>query len=194
MRQVFTHKNPRNRRLLLVFTGWSSDERFFAGFAPEGWDVMVCSDYETLDFDSRLIDGYSTVYLFAWSLGVAAVAASLPEGKIAAAVAVNGTLWPADDMRGIPESIFKATEANLDERNLRKFRRRIPALRIFRRPRLCCLRMMILRLLRGSLKQWRQDLSVHFGSVGSTSVSTMLFSLLQTSSTHGRNRLEPLRL
>ena len=125
MRQVFTHKNPRNRRLLLVFTGWSSDERFFAGFAPEGWDVMVCSDYETLDFDSRLIDGYSTVYLFAWSLGVAAVAASLPEGKIAAAVAVNGTLWPADDMRGIPESIFKATEANLDERNLRKFRRRM---------------------------------------------------------------------
>ncbi len=125
MKQVFTHREPGNRRLLLIFTGWSTDERLFLNFAPKGWDVMVCSDYETLDFDLSMLEGYNTVYLFAWSLGVAAAASSLPEDKITAAVAVNGTLWPADDSLGIPEAIFEATGSNLDERNLRKFRRRM---------------------------------------------------------------------
>lgn len=125
MRQFFLNRNDGCRRLLLIFTGWSTDERFFRGLAPEGWDVMVCSDYETLDFNLGALNGYTTIYLFAWSLGVAAAAACLPEEMITAAVAVNGTLWPKDDNRGIPEAVFEATTANLDERNLRKFRRRM---------------------------------------------------------------------
>lgn len=125
MKQVFTNRKEGNRRLLLIFTGWSTDERFFQGFAPAGWDVMICSDYEILNFDRQPIEEYTTVYLFAWSLGVAAAASCLPEKLITTAVAVNGTLWPKDNHKGIPEAIYETTTANLDERNLRKFRRRM---------------------------------------------------------------------
>lgn len=112
-------------RLLLIFTGWSTDARLFADICPEGWDVVVCSDYSSLSFPTEITETYSTVYLLAWSLGVAAAAASLSDIKLTAAFAVNGTEAPVSDTLGIPEAIYTGTRDRLDQRNLQKFRRRM---------------------------------------------------------------------
>lgn len=123
--KITTVRNTGANRLLLLFTGWSTDERILAGNLPEGWDVAVAYDYSSLEPAGHLFDKYSAIYLFAWSLGVAAAAATLEGVKIDAAFAINGTEHPANDELGIPEAIFTATRERLDERNLRKFRRRM---------------------------------------------------------------------
>lgn len=112
-------------RLFLIFTGWSTDENLFSEVCPEGWDVIVCSDYSSFSFPTEITDRYSTIYLLAWSLGVAAAAASLKDVKITAAFAVNGTESPVSDTFGIPEATYFGTRDRLDQRNLHKFRRRM---------------------------------------------------------------------
>lgn len=112
-------------RLILIFAGWSTSAGFYAEVAVEGYDVMVAYDYSDFCFPAKMLDAYSTICLFAWSLGVYAASRSLPFDKIALAVAVNGTEHPADDSYGIPRDIFKGTAEGLDERNLMKFRRRM---------------------------------------------------------------------
>ena len=80
-----------------------------------GWDVAVVYDYSDLSVDLSFLEGYNTVWLFAWSLGVRMAAASLPPEKITAAFAINGTLSPVSDTEGIPPKIYNATADNLDE-------------------------------------------------------------------------------
>lgn len=116
-----------NDRLLLVFTGWSTQRDLYADLAPAGWDLAIVSGYSVLDFNFDLIDSYSTIYLYAYSLGVEAaekVFTARPE-CITASFAINGTGLPAHDEYGIPTAIFKGTYENLSERNLRKFQRRM---------------------------------------------------------------------
>ncbi|MDE5976576.1 MAG: DUF452 family protein, partial [Muribaculaceae bacterium] len=72
-----------------------------------------------------LIEGYDTVILIAWSLGVYAASRYLPPCNVTSAIAVNGTEWPVSDLYGIPSDVFKGTMENLDERNLLKFRKRM---------------------------------------------------------------------
>lgn len=120
------HRTPGARRLLLIFTGWSTDSRLFAPVRiPSGWDATVCSGFDGSPFPEDELRGYDTVYVLAWSLGVAAAAALLPADRITAAFAVNGTELPADDCEGIPLAIFCSTRDNLSPRNLAKFRRRV---------------------------------------------------------------------
>lgn len=126
MRYKHTHDSG-SHRLILIFAGWSTDASFYSGIAPAGYDVMVVYDYTDMDFPLECLDRYSTICLFAWSLGVFAASCVIPSGLPSMAVAVNGTETPVDDDFGIPESIFKGTAANLDDRNLIKFRRRMCA-------------------------------------------------------------------
>lgn len=118
-------QNENSDRLILIFAGWSTDADFYAEVRMGGYDVMVVWDYSDLDFPEHLLKGYTTVCLFAWSLGVFAASVSLPWHRISMAVAVNGTPFPTDDLKGIPENIFLATLERLDERNLLKFRKRM---------------------------------------------------------------------
>lgn len=127
MRQVFISRNPSAVRLLLIFTGWSTDERYFSNLEIPGWDIMVCSGYSDMNFNHDLISGYPTIYVVAWSLGVTAAAHSLQQFTPAAAFAINGTETPVDDTCGIPRQIFFATLDSLSELSLRKFRRRMYA-------------------------------------------------------------------
>ena len=125
MKATFLHKDPGNTRLLLVFSGWSTGPEFYAGLRRDGWDLMVVHDYSDLRLDLGFLDEYYTVYLLAWSLGVYAAEITLPADRITAAFAVNGSPMPVDDRFGIPEAIYRGTAAGLDERNLKKFRRRM---------------------------------------------------------------------
>lgn len=117
--------NNESERLILIFAGWSTDPSFYSHIDHRGYDVMVAYDYSDLSFPMDMLDKYHTVCLFAWSLGVMAAAVSLPFNRISLAVAVNGTETPVDDNFGIPVSIFNGTLSTLNERNLKKFRRRM---------------------------------------------------------------------
>lgn len=126
--KIYRTKTSGCRRLILFFAGWGMDPAPFQDLSRPGYDVGVVWDYSTGDADWSEIDGYDEICLFAWSLGVAAASRYIPENvdvRLTRRVAINGTPVPVSDHRGIPEAIFRGTLANLDERNLMKFRRRM---------------------------------------------------------------------
>lgn len=115
----------RHPRLILIFAGWSTTPEFYSSLVRKGWDTLVVYDYSDSTFDTAWLDGYETIYLYAWSLGVFMASGVLDNAKITAAYAINGTLTPVDDSCGIPQAIYTGTMENLSERNLMKFRRRM---------------------------------------------------------------------
>lgn len=129
MQTRFIFRSGDSRRLILIFAGWSTTPSFYRDLHAEGWDIAVVWDYSSLEFDGSALDGYESVYIIAWSMGVAAAAhaaaTSLDPSRISAAFAVNGTLYPSSDEYGIPEDIFEATQATLNARNLIKFTKRM---------------------------------------------------------------------
>lgn len=125
MRLDFTYRMNGNRRLLLIFPGWSTPAPFYDDIEVEGWDKAIAVDYSDLSFDISELDGYATIYLYAWSLGVAFAAATIPGERITAAYAVNGSQMPVSDSFGIPEKIFSGTAENLSKESLLKFQKRM---------------------------------------------------------------------
>lgn len=125
MKIDFINCENTNTRLILLFTGWSTGPEIATDIRLSGWDVVVVHDLTELSLDTKFLDRYYTIYLFAWSLGVYAAARLLPADRITAAFAINGTERPVDDLHGIPYSIFKGTADGLDSRNLQKFRLRM---------------------------------------------------------------------
>lgn len=118
------HKSDSSR-LIIIFSGWSTDASFYSHICHEGWDVAVVSGYSDMDFPKDLITSYSTIALFAWSMGIYVASVVMSDIDVALAVAVNGTEFPANDNYGIPLHIFDATAETLSEQNLKKFRRRM---------------------------------------------------------------------
>jgi len=113
-------------RLLLIFTGWSTDHRLFSKLRVTGWDVAVVSGDSIDAPDFSPLDDYPTIYLFAWSMGVYFAERMLPARiSPAACYAINGTPFPCHDTQGIPEAVFIGTARALNPRNLRKFRIRM---------------------------------------------------------------------
>lgn len=153
MKQVFLRKTEGTSRLLLFFAGWGAEPCIFKydGLTEEKgtYDILMCYDYRSLDFDRSLTDGYGTVMVLAWSMGVWAAGQVLSDlgltdsrttvdgtpisGRIVhrppeltgSRIAVNGTPYPVHDSYGIPETIFDGTLAMLSDRTLYKFRRRM---------------------------------------------------------------------
>lgn len=135
MKTQFIHHSDSNRRLILIFAGWSTSPELYSKVSAEGWDILVAYDFSDDDLaDSegarecrRIAADYATVFIAAWSLGVIAAETVMGPAadSIAAAFAVNGTLRPVSDSEGIPETIFRGTEANLNLRNLLKFCKRM---------------------------------------------------------------------
>lgn len=118
-------KKDNNDRLILIFAGWSSSVGMYSDVNVPGWDILLCHDFNDFDFEQSLVADYDTVYLYAWSLGVYAANRALQGVDITCAFAINGTESPCNNLLGIPCNIFSTTRERLDERNLRKFRRRM---------------------------------------------------------------------
>jgi hypothetical protein len=121
--------SSQNDVLLLFFAGWAADEHLFEFYTPKGIDFMVCYDYRNLEFDVNLLQGYRSIHVCAWSMGVWAASQVLTRYRlpITTAVAINGTPQPVDNLKGIPATIFQGTLQGLDLRNLKKFQRRMSA-------------------------------------------------------------------
>lgn len=128
MKQRLIHSEG-SERLLLIFAGWGMDPGVFANISRTGYDIMVVWDYRSFDFDFSLIDSYPEICLFAWSMGVFAASRILKDNdrSISLRMAVNGTIYPIDNEKGIPENIFYSTLENLSESSLMKFFRRMSA-------------------------------------------------------------------
>lgn len=115
--------------LMLFFAGWGMDEHPFESLSFEGFDVIVVWDYDdATPLDGSLFASYSEICVVAWSFGVVNADNFMtlhPDLPFTMAVAVNGTLFPVDDERGIPERVFDATLENLSERSVSKFNYRM---------------------------------------------------------------------
>lgn len=117
-----------NARALVIFAGWGMDRRPFEGLHKSGYDIFIIWDYRSEALDTAALGGYSEVCVMAWSWGVLPAARFLAGHHglpVTLAVAVNGTLHPVDDRRGIPRDIFQGTHDSLDPRRLMKFYRRM---------------------------------------------------------------------
>lgn len=126
MKQLYIQQQ-NTRRLHLFFAGWGMDETPFLSYHPQESDFMICYDYRTLRFDEELLARYHEIHLTAWSMGVWA-ASQVMQGlslPIVHSTAFNGTLYPVDEKRGIPPTIFEGTLNGLNETTLRKFQRRM---------------------------------------------------------------------
>lgn len=112
--------------LILIFAGWGSDAKTFGHLVMPGWDVAVVSGIDSEIPDFSIFASYTTIYLYAWSLGVWMAERTIPDTmNITKAYAVNGTVTPYDDARGIAKAIFTGTYMGLCERSLYKFRVRM---------------------------------------------------------------------
>jgi biotin synthesis protein BioG len=115
--------------LILFLNGWGMDGGTVRLEPPSGWDLVTFFDYRDLEVDeaARHLPGeYATVVLVAWSMGVwAAGGFAHLAGKIAGAVAVNGTRRPIDDGEGIPRRLYEETVRNFSEASRQSFTRRM---------------------------------------------------------------------
>ncbi len=124
MKQIFTEKRGSDR-LLILFAGWGSDQNIFGNFQKDGYDTLICFDYNDLSFDYSAVEGYGHIEVIGWSFGVW-VASQIAENiDVAHSVAINGTPHPIDDNYGIPEAIFEGTLSTFSASTLSKFRRRM---------------------------------------------------------------------
>lgn len=115
-------------RLLLIFSGWASDGRFFTDLKADGYTILIISDYTEFKPETICLEHYKEICVIGWSFGVPHAAEFLsenPQLPVTLTIAVNGTVYPVDEFRGIPETIFNGTLNGLNERNLQKFYRRI---------------------------------------------------------------------
>lgn len=114
-------------RLALFFAGWGMDECPFIDYCPVGNDLLLCYDYRSLDFDFTLLKGYEEIRLVAWSMGVWAASVVLQhiDLPVCESIALNGTMIPVDDSKGIPRTIFERTLESMNNAALEKFIRRM---------------------------------------------------------------------
>lgn len=130
MKSRFIVNNDRSR-LILIFAGWGMDWRVFASLASDDYDIMVVWDYRVLTHKWTKLKRYDEICLIAWSMGVFAASLTIHEisERITKRIAVNGTLTPVSDTRGIPTAIFRGTLNALAPGTLRKFYRQMCATR-----------------------------------------------------------------
>ena len=108
-----------NQKLIVFFNGWGMDESVVKHLNPEDYDVIMFYDYNSLNIDLSIINGYAEKYLIAWSMGV--MCASLFEMDYQKSTAINGTLKPIDNDFGIPEKIYNLTIKGFTPTGAEKF-------------------------------------------------------------------------
>lgn len=116
------------RRAILLFSGWATSPEMFAGLSLPGYDLIIVWDYTDTQPFVQDLEKYNEICIVAWSYGVFMAdyfMSTNPELPVTARIAVNGTPWPVDDSRGIPEALFTSTLESIDEAALTKFQRRM---------------------------------------------------------------------
>jgi biotin synthesis protein BioG len=125
MRLKYLHKN-NSPKLILFMSGWACDEIPFQNILSDDYDVLMCYDYRDLSQTHELkeeLKTYHEYYLIAWSLGVFVSSILFKDNKnlFQTCLAINGSLSPINDEKGIPPSIFQGTIDGLNEKGRDKF-------------------------------------------------------------------------
>lgn len=129
MQRKYLIEDKDNQRLVIFFTGWSTDYKIIENIIlPKGYDLLCIWDYRQIDnFVSE--KPYVEIIVIAWSFGVKAAEIALTSGfknfNVTGKYAIAGSVYPVDDNCGIPKQIFNATLSGLSEQSLKKFRLRI---------------------------------------------------------------------
>lgn len=129
MRYSWLHTSGKNK-LMVFCNGWGMDEKPFQHLQSHQYDILMLHDYRDLHLSSEIqtkISAYPEKFLVGWSMGVWAgqnIFAGI-SGCFSATVAINGTLCPIDDDRGIPRQVFAGTRDNWGEAARLKFYRRL---------------------------------------------------------------------
>ncbi|MGI9369180.1 MAG: pimeloyl-ACP methyl esterase BioG family protein [Ruegeria sp.] len=111
--------------LTLVFGGWALGPTPFEGLRGAG-DVLFLDDYRDINDDVSETAQYDRTRVLAYSFGVASAAhwLGLTSRQTSRLAAVNGTLYPADEHRGIAPDTVAATADGLNEASFARFCRR----------------------------------------------------------------------
>lgn len=122
--KTYIKRNEQNRKLVVVFGGWGTDQNAFVPLCTDDHDFMLYYNYSA-DEPLVLPDSktYDMVVLIGWSLGVWATEYYAESMKINADlnIAVNGTPEPADDKYGIPQDIYTQTLDNINDKEMDEF-------------------------------------------------------------------------
>ncbi|MGL4331212.1 MAG: DUF452 family protein [Bacteroidales bacterium] len=120
-------RQSNSRSLHIFFAGWGMDPHPFTALSAQEEDLMICYDYTDMTFDLSLLHTYDTIRLTAWSMGVRAAAVTFGNTDIrfTERTAVNGTMTPVHDTKGIPCAVFEGTLHSLSPKNLERFNRRM---------------------------------------------------------------------
>ena len=127
MNKKFISRQNGNSRVIVVFADWAMDWRPFKGLGVPGYDIAVIWDFSDLTFSWKAFTAYDEVCLVAWGMGVFAASLTVHEilGRVTKRIAVNGTLDPIDDNRGMPATAFHGLVNALSPGSLKRFYRRM---------------------------------------------------------------------
>ncbi|PCH76129.1 MAG: hypothetical protein COB98_07170 [Flavobacteriaceae bacterium] len=116
-----------NTDCILFFNGWGMDENTVNHLDRKGFDICMFYDYKTIHPEEIALSSYSRVYVVSWSLGVWVTGFVIDAlgVNVSKSIALNGTQLPVDLCYGIPPQVFENTFTNWDERNRKKFNRRV---------------------------------------------------------------------
>lgn len=113
------------KRLIVFFNGWSLDEEIIGHLCSSKYDILMFYNYESLDIQESIfneLNNYDEINIISWSFGVWACSAVIEKfANLKNTIAINGTLLPIDNEKGIPERIFSLTLSTLSEKNYLKF-------------------------------------------------------------------------
>ncbi|MDO5569836.1 MAG: DUF452 family protein [Bacteroidales bacterium] len=126
MQTVFL-KNNNAENLIVFFCGWGMDiEPFKNKFdSLKNSDICLCFDYQDVFLNTDVFKKYNNKTIIAWSLGVYIASLFADTINPERMIAINGTLFPIDDEKGIAKNIFFSTLDNISEENIARFQRRM---------------------------------------------------------------------
>lgn len=97
-------KNQNSQELILVFGGFASHPSHFSHLKSDK-NVILVYDYENLDFKFDL-SPFSKITLIAFSMGVCVASKILKDIEFSQKIAINGTNFGMDKLKGIHPAIF----------------------------------------------------------------------------------------
>lgn len=111
--------------LIVVFGGWAVGAAAFDGLSSDS-AVLLVEDYTRLDDPLPELAQYDEVTLVSFSFGVVSAAHWMAQTGFTPTrqIAISGTLWPADEDKGIAPDMIRATAENLSDDSFAKFCRR----------------------------------------------------------------------
>lgn len=126
MHKKFISKSGASR-LILIYADWATDWHLFAGLEHEGYDIAVISNYTDLSFKWKPFFEYDEIVLIGWGFGVFAASLTAHEimPRVSLSIAVNGTLDPVNNTRGMHLSLFDKLKNTLTPSMLWQYWRRM---------------------------------------------------------------------